>query len=236
MRVPLYKYHKCGDMFFLKQLLETNSFYLASQKKMNDIFDCHFSLSESYILSQFKDIPLQELKEEGRFLFRDWVHRKVLKDFDLGITCFSECKDNDILWSYYSDASKGICMEFDFSSENPEFQKAIRKVKYCNNFIINTNEDLDILPFRKKVMYEKEQEWRIVTTESGKRLQFNKSSLRSIYIGIRCRQNDIMQIMNLTEENAYEVKFYKMDVSPNSNNIEFVETNREDMQENWSDI
>lgn len=236
MTPPLFKYHKCGDLKYLKQLIESNSFYMAPRKKMNDMYDCFFSLSEEYVANEISGKSISHLNSEARERLIGLFHVEIYKSFNPGITCFSEKSDNDILWSYYTDSAKGICMEFDFSREDESFLKSLRKVKYTNDFLINTTNEIGILPFRKKEIFSTENEWRIVFNQGHQRCEFNKTSLKAIYIGVRCKQEDVLEIMNLIENYGYDVKFHKMDFNFKWNHITFKETNRVDITKTWSTI
>ncbi|WP_349393654.1 DUF2971 domain-containing protein, partial [Clostridium perfringens] len=51
----------------------------------------------------------------------DKAHNKLIEDSSknllnsLLICSFSECKDNILMWSHYSNCHKGFCIEYDFS-------------------------------------------------------------------------------------------------------------------------
>src|SRR5262245_61537973 len=36
----------------------------------------------------------------------------------MSIVCFSAKRDDNLMWSHYSDSHRGICLEFDVSEEN----------------------------------------------------------------------------------------------------------------------
>ncbi len=241
MLQSMFKYHKCGDLKYLKQLLESNSFYMAPRTKMNDMYDCFFSLSEEYIANEIAGTNIFQRNTSNpnssvRENLIGILHAKIYTGINPGITCFSEKCDNDILWSYYSDSAKGICMEFDFSNEEDIFIKALRKVDYTDDFLINTQSDLNILPFRKKKIFSTENEWRIVYHYGNQRCEFNKTSLKAIYIGGRCKQEDVLEIMNVIEAYEYDIKFHKMYFNYKSNQITFRETNRVDIIKNWPTV
>jgi Protein of unknown function (DUF2971) len=233
MLPTLFKYHKCGDLRYLRELLESNSFYMASRKKMNDMFDCYFSLSENYVANELAGQVIHELSPKLRKVLVESLHLKIYQDFDPGITCFSEKPDNDILWSYYTDSSKGVCLEFDFNNDEPDLVKSFRKVIYTDDFTIETKEGLDILPFRKKEIYSNELEWRIVFNRGNQKCEFKKSSLKAVYIGVRCKQEEVLEIMSILDTCGYSVKYYKMRFTYNSNHITFSETNRSNILETW---
>jgi hypothetical protein len=82
-------------------------------------------------INSVKDIPKDEI---------DRIHEAFEKNLkaqqnkiltQTGCTCFSEVKDNVLLWSHYADGHKGICLEFDTSV--PLFAK-VKEVKYSQKF------------------------------------------------------------------------------------------------------
>lgn len=235
----LYKYHKFDCEGYLFQLLESHSFYMAPRTTMNDIYDCYFRLSKKYIrnhLTKGKSNWFTKLllnNDKAQFL----LHMDFLsRGFNPGILCFTEHSDNDILWAYYTNSFKGVCLGFDFNNEDANFLKQLKKIRYTNNFTIDNEEDLSILPFRKKKVYKHENEWRIAHNESKHKQPFNISSLKNIYFGIKSKQKDILQTMDICESCGYKLTYHKMVLNFNHNNISFKTTNREDIQKTWSDI
>jgi hypothetical protein len=236
MLKPLFKYHKCGDMKYLRELIETNSFYMAPRTKMNDMYDCFFSLSEEYIAEEVPGLPLNMLSLPARDNLLDRYHISIYKDVNPGITCFSEKCDNDMLWAYYTDSSKGVCLEFDFNDERDEFKSGLRKVIYTDDFMIQTKVALNILPFRKKQIFSSEEEWRIVFNKGNQKCFFSKSSLKNIYIGVRCKQEHVLELMNLTDTYGYNVRYHRMHVNRKFNHISFKPTDREYISEFWLNV
>lgn len=108
------------------------------------------------------------------------------------MTCFSENKDNTLMWSHYADSHKGICIEYDFKLlksdplgicehlfpicyEDSRFinrninslieSHEILNESICKNYIYDGDEELDdIIPLflTKSTEWKYEEEWRII--------------------------------------------------------------------------
>lgn len=65
----------------------------------------------------------EQLEKRERDIFNDMLNMRDT----LHIACLSEVYNSILMWSYYADKHKGLCIEFDI--DEPQ---ALEKVKYCN--------------------------------------------------------------------------------------------------------
>jgi len=117
----------------------------------------------------------------------------------LGICCFSEKRDNILMWTHYSKQHTGFCLEFDI--DNDFFRPITRaiEVEYdaiwpelnlmrlgsypkgevSKKFLIKAND------------WEYEQEWRIVDYEKDPGIQnFPEDALSGVILGCRIAQEN----------------------------------------------
>ncbi len=114
------------------------------------------------------------------------------------ITCFSENRDSLLMWSYYADSHRGVCLEFDLHKDE-NLSKHCYKVQYSRLFDIG---DKSRTYFTKSEQWQHEQEWRIVS--SGPEYE-QTNSLKSIYLGYKMSPKDRLEFFQLGVK-------YKLDV------------------------
>lgn len=92
-------------------LLRDGELYLPLAKQMNDPFEAapHFRISETY-------------DEKNAADFRRKWNERFKSDFPM--CCLSSSRRSTLMWSYYSDGHKGICIHFDATKE--PFDSALR--------------------------------------------------------------------------------------------------------------
>lgn len=116
---------------------------------------------------------------------------------DYLISCFSENKDSILMWSYYADSHKGVCLEFDFGNE--VWAKKCNKVQYSNHFNVNSKNNHY---FIKSSQWQHEQEWRIVKRGSEYEQMDN---IVSIYLGSRMAYEERQEFIKLAIQNKLDL-------------------------------
>lgn len=107
-KIPTLFRYSSADYFNIRNL-ETETLMLSSTHNMNDVFEG---------LSGFaNDLAVNELDE--------------LKDIAF-IKCFSENKNDLLMWSHYGDSYKGMCVEYDFSKLSDDILFHLFPVMYSN--------------------------------------------------------------------------------------------------------
>lgn len=150
--------------------------------------------------SKIKNIFLSAMKLEG--VAKPFMIKIILYSISqtIGILCFTEKKDNLLMWSHYANSHKGFVLEFFpdhlfFDKRKHDFQLAehLKKVRYTikrpeftffdDSFSKNEMSDNWIKNFIwvKSQHWEYEQEWRMISTfrESDKSI---KNGDNTIYL------------------------------------------------------
>lgn len=181
--MPLYKYLSCpGDdqekMGWVRQILVEHQLFFASRRLFNDPFDCVVpSLSqipgtilkrfvEEFVDRRFSNASEVEKVEMMSKLMSvnalEEIRQGLQDEVDkAGIVCFSKVRDDILMWAHYSDKHKGLCFEFDGSS-NCRFFGEAQPVEYEDYTPIPLDEDKNrqmtraILTKSKHWLYEKE--------------------------------------------------------------------------------
>lgn len=124
-------------------------------------------------------------KEASKMYFYS-THIKIHSNKKGFVTSFSETEDSTIMWAYYANSHKGVCLKYEpqlLDSSNAEYrsiQKTIRKVWYSKLRIKDAEEKF--FPFIKSEEWAHESEWRLFrnSTDSNK-IKF--PCLTAVYLG-----------------------------------------------------
>jgi len=194
----LYKFQKLNGQTLRN--LKNAQIYFNTPASFNDPFDCsaldlEAMLTDDKVVEIFRrwlkdknihiDFEINSIKDVPQ-MYIDRIHQAFEKMFGerqdrvinrSGCTCFSEDKENILLWSHYADGHKGVCLEFDTSS--PMFSK-VRPVDYAIDFplidpmkMMFGKED-EIIEESIKPLFTKyeswcyEKEWRLFHEEPNK--------------------------------------------------------------------
>lgn len=134
------------------------------------------------------------------------------------VTCFSEKNDSIIMWSYYADNHKGVCLEYTPSLLNDmEIYNSIQKVNYNRiqkNIVSNCidTDYVNMMYFNKASCWKHEKEWRIVLKENVERLYF--PCLTGIYLGVNFRDEHngdekFIRIINAIQNSKNKIGLYE---------------------------
>jgi hypothetical protein len=180
----LYKYGSISSRL-LEDVFGKRRIYLSDATKFNDPFECrpvltvhHSPLKRKMFLEQitrdrFPNTDKRTLKKlmkgKGRLLTDPKSLRAVYNGFvsTVGIYCLSEKKDDLLMWSHYSDCHRGLCLEFNTSTENTLFWEAFKVIYQDDYPTVNIMEIRKAENFRKALLTKSshwayEQEWRIL--------------------------------------------------------------------------
>jgi hypothetical protein len=193
----------------LEDVFSRRNIYLTDCTTFNDPFECRpmltfhqSSLKREIFLKQLaKDrFPtadkraLKRLIAAKKPLLTDQdTLRKVYNAFisTIGIYCVSE-KNNDLLmWSHYSDSHRGLCLEFDASTEETLFWEAFKVIYQEDYPTVNIMDIGKAEEFRKALLtksthWKYEEERRILKTkqEGGPgHYQFSPELLTGVILG-----------------------------------------------------
>ncbi len=236
----IYRYMPAN--YFNIRNFETQTIHLSPNGVMNDIYE---------------GIPICDTRITNQQI-------SLLGDLAF-MTCFTQSNDNYLMWSHYADNHKGICVEYDlkklseeeFAIKNHLFpivysDKRIRrnsveglikrhgdlKEACLKNYIYDEGDLLnDILPMflRKNIIWEYEQEWRIIYTYK-QMYDINSSKLYSgnisfpcisgIYLGCSINpeiRKNILEIVDRANKDGRNLRVYQTNLGYASYNLEFEE-------------
>jgi hypothetical protein len=246
----LYKYRNSSKESLIN--LKSNTLYMVSPKLLNDPYDCFINIEidvnrlsnknveiirQHYISKpnipeairiEFKEKTVAQLKE----LFYRSIKTELIKRRDAfikknGVCCFSEKKDNILMWAHYAESFKGYCIEFD--TNNEPFTK-MRKVDYSYDmpsfdlvsFVVNESDDQILKLFSTKAKdWEYEKEWRILHAESGTEYHYSAETIKAIYFGPKMDDTTKDLICLIVQNQTPEVEFWNTKLDEKTFSIRF---------------
>ena len=122
------------------------------------------------------------------------------------IKSFSYAKNNNLMWSHYGDAHKGICIGYDFSNASAEVKSHLFPVQYSNTRFSHDNlEGVAAHPFlylRKSSCWRYEKEWRLLYTKSELEdiQQIKLDCISEVQFGLRTPPDAIKQVADMIQE------------------------------------
>lgn len=147
------------------------------------------------------------------------------------MSCFSEVKDSILMWSYYANCHKGICVEYDLSKLdesillNQQIVENISKVHYSpiRADVLPSSDifDLNFLTY-KAAVWSHEHEWRIICKTQEEYLPFDCVS--GVYIGSNFDVSASKYKKLIKAVNTYpSLKIYKCKLNNQQYQIDFEE-------------
>jgi Protein of unknown function (DUF2971) len=222
----LYKYRDLSgpNRDRVRQTIVENKVWFSTPVDFNDPFDCkvhtHFTGSTRTWKRHFREwqknyrpeINRQQRRaEEARVLKVEKRHKdpRILASAieeaqqafnNWGIFCLSERNDDLLMWSYYADGHRGVCLGFAHRPTRP-FGQALR-VMYSSelprvNYFAADHEELARANFLTKALsWKHESEWRVIDRRRGRGFrQFPPESLIEVIMGSQMSKEDRKDIM-----------------------------------------
>jgi hypothetical protein len=178
--------------------------YTSTYKEMNDPMEGFYS-------------PSTRLTHEPhwRRTYRDILNAKRA----IGISCFSETFENELMWAHYADNYRGICIGYSaikLCDNLPESARLVR-VAYAETPIYLSKYDKDdVIKAAQKILSHKkynwayEREWRVIGDYPGQ-LPYQRDVITAVYFGSRIPEHQKTRIIE--GMGGRNVKFYQMTVS-----------------------
>ena len=136
----------------------------------------------------------------------------------LGICCFTEVKDNILMWAHYAKQHTGYCLEFNVNNDFFKLLSRSQKVNYefvLPEFNIVKQDSyiegkLDELLLTKAIDWQYENEWRIVDNKKGKGIQnFPEDALVGVIFGCRTSEENKEKIVQWCKKRKFPPSLYE---------------------------
>jgi hypothetical protein len=193
--------------------LKNRQIWFSKPKRFNDPYDCAVRVLKDEINDEEMEKILQQAKTEMPNIktfdqyknasneSKKSFNKRTLETIsnlsetqktkmlnERGVACFSELKDNVLMWSHYAQGHKGFCLEFDISFElfrkafPVQYSKMIPKIRPAS-IILEDSEPLMPMITTKADYWAYEKEWRIFHVEGDRPYGYGVNCLTGVYFG-----------------------------------------------------
>lgn len=143
-----------------------------------------------------------------------------------GVSCFSECCDNLLMWAHYGGSYRGFCLEFDtayfpkvrkvlYSEEMPSFDPVpVLKRDLANDEYMSTF-------FSKSPSWAYEKEWRVLHAKAGTLYHYPPEVLTGVYFGPEISQAALETICSVVQGQNKGVALWKGSRNSSSFKVDF---------------
>lgn len=205
-----------GTNYFHFESIADSYIYFSPPNYFNDPYDCNQDLI---------DFPTGKAKN-NKLISRFKENLKTI-----GISCFSTVNDSILLWSHYANSHRGFCLEFlpaadDSNGIHPLpvcYKESFQKLSFQEN----RDNSIYNMIYTKSNEWSYEKEWRMLKTglltDKDRKVNFKNSSLKSIYLGIKCEEETINRIKSIIKSKYPNTTLYQAFRNNDSFKIEFNE-------------
>ena len=134
----------------------------------------------------------------------------------IGVSCFSEIRDNLLMWGHYADRHQGVCIGFRYRAllddivarfAETEVACPLSKVDYSDEFpileIATENNAKTVLDTKARC-WEYEREWRICSRGRAEQLlPFPKGAFSQVIFGAKSSDQDKERVFKATVAGGY---------------------------------
>ena len=225
----LYKYL---DVNGAVAMLANSNIQFTHAINLNDPFDCHPGLIENS--DDMMDITperLAKIAEMGGYGY----FSKENRDYTY-VCSLSKIFDSILMWSYYTNAHRGVCIGLNMQSLNKSFKFIDFDVEYPDSLIkynaaIGTNmEAFKHQLATKAPEWKHEKEVRLLIppvhqqhTEDHRYFEISRESFAVIYLGANISGEDSGDIITIARRLNPNIKIYKMIVNPDAFKLDYVQ-------------
>ena len=235
----LYKYGKFDE--YTEKIFTNNEIYFSSPDEFNDPFDSKPHLTYDGTLKERKrylcklyqkkyptrskeeiltDVEMEIItKRRDRIVLEEALEkaRELLRK-ELGICCFTEIRDNILMWAHYAKQHTGFCLEFDVNNDFFRLLTCAIKVEYDEILPVLNVLKIDTYPkgelggklLTKACDWEYEQEWRIVDYKKGPGIQdFPEDALSGVILGCRISQENKENVFRWCRKRKHPPTLYE---------------------------
>lgn len=238
----LFKYERLSLLSI--QNLKQQSVYFASPTQFNDPYDCTITAGidepteaeihelRSYF-SKTTVLPekvRKELSKTDSYKFRTTLVQiaksivaKQVETFVAtnGVACFSEHRDDLLMWSHYGGSHAGFCLEFDTSAElfakmRPvTYVEKMPQINLCEFFSRDCGQEILLqLYCTKSRAWAYEKEWRVLHNQAGTLYGYGSDALKAIHFGPKMDRQTKEIILLIMQGQTPDVQLFETEQVP----------------------
>ena len=233
------------------KILKSCSVLLNSAEKLNDPFEGRAKPvwpDDNNVLRQYIEKIHPNAPDKWEELYQRALERKKKHPDEIppdameminqiGISCFSEIRDNLLMWGHYADKYQGVCIGFRYRALFNDIVAKylatkvacpLSRVNYSNKFPIF---ELAVPKDGKNVLntkarcWEYEQEWRICSLgKANQLLPFPKEAFSHVIFGAKSSDKDKERVFSAVVAGSHDIAkltFLKAKIAKEEYKVEF---------------
>jgi len=236
---------------YTRELLEEGEFYCSGPREFDDPHDSQLGAHatgshldiDRWILHDMQAIPvlmrkykLSSLTQLDEQTVTDPEDRKILAGIarrnarrHTRVICLSGDWGNELMWAFYADNHRGVCLCF--NAEHEFFQRA-KPVLYTHSpvdveHIVDSQAEVDHMVYCKSLAWQFQKEWRIVLPDDEpKKVQFPKESLSAVILGYRFPEPQFGGLKQVLISGGYAVDVLRAERIPKTYELELIKVGR----------
>lgn len=225
----LYKYSSIDDRFI--ENLAKGQLYFSDPRAFNDLYDCGVDASDemAHALGErdyFDESLAQGVSwnsETEAIDVQALSHTQFPKTFNqslreqmarIGVSCFSRIHNGSLLWGYYGDAHKGICLEFAADRDRDFFCSA--RVQYVSELkpideSRGLKRGLHQYLYTKSMEWSQEEEQRIWVPGGAGVRKYEPDALTGIIFGHSVSTQDFERVLDVIRQTCeHRLEVYRI--------------------------
>ncbi|MBU2702253.1 hypothetical protein Ga0466249_003380 [Sporomusaceae bacterium BoRhaA] len=203
------------------------------------VFMEQYKQPKKLAMKNFKEI----LKTDKRYKSKKTFQKMIINTFltsrrETGVTCFSQNSPEKLLmWGYYGDKDTGVCLEFNFPNNKPDFSllSGNQNIKIGGPFPIKYGNELPIYHFlnigqeelynsltSKCKEWKLENEYRIICYRYVGPLVYPASYLRAIYAGCKMNDTNFEELRKTIKKMKFEPLLYRTKINKEQYKLDLI--------------
>lgn len=236
---------------YTQEILEGGAFYCSAPREFDDPHDSQLGAHatgshrdiDRWLLHDMEGVPnllrkykLSSITELSSQVVTDPEDQKILTAatrrrarHHTHVLCLSgDCK-NELMWAFYANNHRGICLCFDTSHK---FFSDAKPVLYTHSpadvaHMVGSESPIDHLAFCKSLAWQFQKEWRLVFPgDEPKKVQFPKESLTAVILGYRFPEPLFDGLKQILIKSGYRAEIFQVERIPNTYELGLINLGR----------
>lgn len=237
----VYKFRSFDSNGFTLNALTASHLWCSHYQSFNDIsefrfeYDRHPAKTDEMFEQWRRDFPqYQNMSRKMIPIYGIEIMKGFLDDF--GICCFAKNPLNPLMWAYYADSHRGMCLGFEFPDVDEGYLagKSIYEVQYADEPLIfdllmlkdRSSILKKLIPFvtTKHEIWRHEAEWRYVGFKEAKQpTAYRKEALKEVIFGAKSPMDMRNMVRSICESNGLTPSFRSIALNAWSYTLDIVD-------------
>jgi hypothetical protein len=237
----VYKFRSFDSKGYTLDALAASHLWCSHFQSFNDIFEFRFDYDrhpaktdEMFKLWRREFPQYADMSRKMVPIYGIEIVKSLSDDF--GVCCFAKDPLNPLMWAYYAESHRGMCLAFEFADIDQGYfeESSVYEVHYAKTPLVF---DLLMLKDRPSILkklvpfvttkheiWRHEAEWRYVGLKEAKKpVAYPKESLKEVIFGARTPIETRTKVKAICESNGLTPRFRSITLNAWSYTLDVVE-------------